>query len=159
MTAYDVYNGTGSQLANINGGGDDVEAGARLDATVLTSTELVAVLTTAGVVVLKTGGTAAQIQGAIKPLVKDAEGGIFSAVYASGTYDIVNGTAAALTNVNVGGDDVPAYSIAEAIALDPVELDVLAKTAGVILLKSGQSDAVKHAVVKTAKLGSFPSVS
>jgi hypothetical protein len=157
MTAYDIYNGTGSELTDVNGGGTDVPAGDRVDSVTLTTTELAAVLTNAGVAVLKNAGTATQLKGLIKPLVADAEGIAALTVYASGTYDIVNGTSTALTDVNAAGDDVPAYSIATAIALGPTELDLLGKTAGVILLKSGQTDAVKHKAVKVAKLGGFPS--
>lgn len=157
MTAYDIYNGTAGILTNVNGGGDDVPVGDRLDAVVLTSTELVTLLTTAGVTALKTGGTAAELKGLIKPLVADAEGLAAATIYAAGSYDIVNGTSAALSNVNAAGDDVPAYSIAEAIALAPTELDLLGKTAGVLVLKAGQTDAVKHKIVKVAKLGGYPS--
>lgn len=50
-------------------------------------------------------------------------------------YTIVNTNATELTNVNVGGTDVPARSIKEDITLTDAELATAVATAGVVVIK------------------------
>lgn len=55
-------------------------------------------------------------------------------------YTIVNGTGTALTDVNAGGDDVPAKSVRDSITLTTTELAAVLTTAGVAVMK----DAASH---------------
>lgn len=51
MATYTIINGTETQLANVNGGGTDVEALSAKDGVTLTNGELAAVASTQGVAV------------------------------------------------------------------------------------------------------------
>lgn len=51
-------------------------------------------------------------------------------------YAIYNGTRTALTNVNAGGDDVPAHKSAVGVALDATELEAVLTIAGVAVTKN-----------------------
>lgn len=54
-------------------------------------------------------------------------------------YTIINGTSAELTNVNAGGDDVPAKKSAAGVALDATELAAVIALGGVAVLKDAQT--------------------
>jgi hypothetical protein len=68
-------------------------------------------------------------------------------------YLIVNGTATALTDVNIGGTDVPAYSKASATLTD-AEIGTLLGTAGVAVVKDAPSVSAQHLISKVLVQGS-----
>jgi hypothetical protein len=80
------------------------------------------------------------------------------------TYIIVNGTAAALTNVNAGGDDVPAYSVGKdglgtGIVLTGPEAETLmaAQQNNAVLLMAGGADTAERLLAaKMLKLFKHP---
>lgn len=53
MTDYTIINGTGTDLSNVNAGGTDVGAYSYRDAVTMTSAEIVTLLATQGVAVVK----------------------------------------------------------------------------------------------------------
>lgn len=61
---------------------------------------------------------------------------------------IINSTASELTDVNVGGDDVAAYTISAPITLTGAELLVVAALDGVAVMQTGASAAEKAAVAQ-----------
>ena len=67
-------------------------------------------------------------------------------------YCIINGTDAELTNVNVGGTDVPARTITAAVTLTDTELGDLIDAAGensVALMNVSPTDAEKMDIAQT----------
>ncbi len=73
------------------------------------------------------------------------------------TYLVVNGTASALTDINSGNDDCPAYGTVEAVLTDG-ELGTLLGTAGVIAMKSASTKAQKRMARKVLGVGRNPGV-
>lgn len=69
-------------------------------------------------------------------------------------YTIINGTGAQLTDVNVGGTDVGALSYKDTVTLTDAELAALLATAGVAVLKTGPSAALKRVVAIAASYAS-----
>ena len=80
------------------------------------------------------------------------------------SYLVVNATAAALSNVNAAGDDVPAFGVGKdgagtAIVMTGAEVETLmAAQAGnaVALIGSGCTDEEKRLAAKVLKLGKHP---
>lgn len=66
-------------------------------------------------------------------------------------YTVVNGTSAAITDINAGGDDVPAYSQATGVALDATELAAVIALGGVAVLKDAQSYTVRRWVSRVMR--------
>lgn len=74
------------------------------------------------------------------------------------TYTVINGTQNALSNINAGSDDVPAFSTLDSV-LDGTELAALLTTAGVAVVKSTTSRAAKREIRKVLNVGHKPGVS
>lgn len=66
-------------------------------------------------------------------------------------YTIANGTNAALTNVNAGGDDVPARSVRHSITLDATELAAACALAGVAVMKDAATYQAKREVARVLR--------
>jgi hypothetical protein len=62
------------------------------------------------------------------------------------SYTVINGTASPLTDINAGGDDVPAYSVLASSVLTNTELGTLLGVDGVAAIKS-TNDAPKTAKI------------
>lgn len=60
MADYIIFNGTDAEFTNVNAGGSDVPARSWLDVVTLTNTELAAVATLNGAMVMQTAPTAAE---------------------------------------------------------------------------------------------------
>lgn len=73
-------------------------------------------------------------------------------------YNIVNGSAAALADVNAGGTDVPAYSVLDAVTLTSTELVTLLTTAAVAVTKTAPTNTQRHWVRKVLGIGQNPGV-
>ena len=76
-------------------------------------------------------------------------------------YLVVNGTGAELTNINVGGDDVPAYSIGvgglgTVSTLTDPELAALLVNDGVIVMSDGSTNEQRRLASKVLRLGKNP---
>lgn len=74
---------------------------------------------------------------------------------------IANGTAAALSNVNAGGADIPAYGygvdgLGTAATLSAAELDTLLGTAGVIVIAGASTQEQRRLAAKVLRLGKNP---
>lgn len=79
-------------------------------------------------------------------------------------YLVVNGTAAAIDNINAGGADLPAYGygittglLGTVVTLTDTELGALLANDGVIAVGVDSTDAQKAACAKILKLGKMPS--
>lgn len=68
-------------------------------------------------------------------------------------YTIINGTAAELTNVNVGGTDVAAYTISNAVTLTDAELATVAALNGVAVMQTLASGAEQYSVANVMITG------
>lgn len=66
-------------------------------------------------------------------------------------YTVVNAGATALTNVNVGGNDVPARTICEDITLTAAELATLVGTADVVVIKDDLNRTQTRHLAKAMK--------
>jgi hypothetical protein len=156
MTDYVIINGTGSELTDVNAGGDDVAAYTISGNVTLDATELSTVASLNGVAVMQASASAAE-KAQVGNLLIDGSGA------APGTdYEIINASGAVATNVNAGGDDLSADPrgagssgaangpFGSGISLTPSEAWALLGTAGVYVGKSGSSDAEKNKLRRAA---------
>lgn len=66
-------------------------------------------------------------------------------------YLIINGTDSELTNVNVGGVDVPARSVGDTITLTDAELAAVCALTGVAVMKTASTRQAMREVARCAK--------
>lgn len=76
-------------------------------------------------------------------------------------YLVVNGTGSALSNINVGGDDVPAYGYGvggdgSLSTLTDTELGALLANDGVIVMSDGSTQEQRRLASKVLRLGKNP---
>jgi hypothetical protein len=71
-------------------------------------------------------------------------------------YNIVNASSAALTDVNAGGTDVPAYSCLDGVTLTTTELAAVLANAAVAVTKTAPSSSNVHWISKVLRIGSNP---
>lgn len=75
---------------------------------------------------------------------------------ATQAFRVVNPTGAELTNINGGGDDVPAYSMLESSTLTDIEQAAVLNVGALLLRVTGTSAEQRRLASKILRLGKNP---
>lgn len=71
-------------------------------------------------------------------------------------YLVVNSAATAITNINAGGDDIPAYSELDGVVLTAAELAAGVANTGCVIIKTAPTSAVRRMASKVLRLACNP---